>query len=825
MALGAPCLGAPLLVYDDQLRNGVVDWSWAARNLAQTAVVHSGTAAISFEPDSWQALYLHRDAGIDPALYDAVELWIRGGGAGGQSLTIALISGGTNVGSGSLAPFVDGGTIPAGSWAKVRVPFSALGVTVACDGFWLQDATGGNQAAVYVDDVVLTENSTPPPPLTVQVYPDLDRRPIDPRIYGVNWGSTAQAMAMHWPVRRWGGNTTTRYNWQSNRDNRGSDWFFYVPPAGPGNGGDSFIDETRAAGGEPLMTVPTIGWTVGDFPASQARWSFSVAKYGAQQETECTRTNNASWCHADAGNGVRPNGVRITGNDPHDTSKEIGPSFITAWMAHIAARTGSAASGGVRLFALDNESALWHETHRDVHPAGVTYDELWQRTRDYAAAMKAQDPAAQIFGPVTWGWCDVYFSGADSCSPGADYQAHGSVPLLQWYLMRLREYELANGVRLVDWIDLHYYPQSPGVALSDDESEGTAARRLRSIKSLYDATYRDESWITNAGYGPIQLLPTVRGWRDAHLPGARLAITEYQWGNDDGLSSALAQAEVLAVFGREGVDLATRWVSPEASSLVEDAFRLYLSYDGAGARVSGDSVRARSSDVDRLGAYAVRGTGPTAGKLYVLLFNKHTVPLTVPVSFPAGTLAGSLGTLYRFDGPGPGQRLRNAGTVGPVGDGITLDLPARSATLAVLTMAPAGPPPPATSFFTLTPCRLVDTRNPDVAGQTPIGGPALSDGVTRSFDLAGRCGLPATAKAVSVNITATGAGRTGYLTVWPASAALPGTSTVSFAAGQTRATNAILGVSTDGYAALAIRAVLASPGTTHVIVDVNGYFE
>ena len=81
----------------------------------------------------------------------------------------AYLPGANPVGSGALAPFIAGGAVPNGTWAKVTIPFSSLGVTSGSfDGFWLQDGTGGNQAAVYVDDVVLIERpAAPPVPVTV----------------------------------------------------------------------------------------------------------------------------------------------------------------------------------------------------------------------------------------------------------------------------------------------------------------------------------------------------------------------------------------------------------------------------------------------------------------------------------------------------------------------------------------------------------------------------------------------------------------------------------------------------------------------------------
>lgn len=817
LLLPLPLSAVTLTAYDDQLQNGFADWSWATHSLTQTAVVHSGTAAISWEPDGWAGLFLNRGAGISTTTYDTLELWVRGS-VGGLNVSVALTIGGSVAGTAQpLAGFVAGGTIPT-AWAKAVVPFASLGVTpgTSVDGFWLQDGTGGNQGTMYVDDIAFTGPDVPPAPLTVSVDASLDRRAISPLIFGVNWGSDAQMARMRWPVRRWGGNRTSRYNWQLDVDNSANDWFFtnYANPdpgtLPNGSAADVFVDGTRAAGGQPWMTVPMLGWTPKD---RVRRWGFSVAKYGAQQMTECSYFDPTppDWCQPDAGNGCLqsspPNGcTAIAGNDPTDTSMPVGVPFATGWTAHMASRTGTAGAGGVRFLGLDNEPALWNSTHRDVHPAPLTYDELWQKTRDYAAAMKAQDPAVQTLGPGEWGWCGYFFSAADGCSPGADQAAHGNLSLADWYLMQLALYQSTNGVRLLDYYDLHFYPQGTNVALSSDESAATSARRLRALKELYDPAWISESWIGQAGAPPIRLIPMMRDLRDTRYPGTKLAIGEYNFG-DGGISSALAQAEALAIFGREGLDLATRWSAPDEYSLVEDAFRLYLDYDGAGAQVAGTSVRALSSNVDLLGAYAVHGRGAT---IYLLLFNKDTSDQTVTVS-AAGGLTGSV-ALFRFADASP---LAPAGTAATSGGTVALTLPSRSATLGVATLA--APPSGATRLYTLAPCRLLDSRW--TAG--PLGGPALTGAGPRAVAHLGACGVPASARALSVNVTAVNPSADGYLQLYAADVAAPTTSTVNFRAGATRANNAIVGLSPAG--AFNVRAGIS--GSVDVIVDVNGWFE
>ena len=117
---------------------------------------------------------------------------------------------------------------------------------------------------------------------------------------------------------------------------------------------------------------------------------------------------------------------------------------------------------------------------------------------------------------------------------------------------------------------------------------------------------------------------------------------------------------------------------------------------------------------------------------------------------------------------------------------------------------------------TLAPCRIVDTRN--AAG--PYGGPALAAGTTRAFAIAGPCGVPADASAVALNVTVANPTSAGSLTVYPGTGAVPGTSTVSFAAGRTRANNATIGL-VDGV--LSVHDGQPS-GTVDLVVDVTGYY-
>jgi hypothetical protein len=127
-------------------------------------------------------------------------------------------------------------------------------------------------------------------------------------------------------------------------------------------------------------------------------------------------------------------------------------------------------------------------------------------------------------------------------------------------------------------------------------------------------------------------------------------------------------------------------------------------------------------------------------------------------------------------------------------------------------------PPVATRFFTVTPCRRVDTRSVSLGGPLPLAAGSLTP-----FAIAGPpCGVPATARAASLNVAVTAPTGSGHLRLFPAGGAEPLASTLNYAPGQTRANNAVVGL--GGAGEIAVR-VGQTSGAVHVILDVNGYFE
>jgi hypothetical protein len=678
-----------LTLYGDALAGGWVDWSWnTTRNFNNSSPVQSGTASISVRYDAgWAGLYLHANAPVDLANYDRLRFWIHGGSTGGQQLRIVA-----NGSEPSVAV-----TANANQWKQVEVMLSNLGSPASLSELYWQDTTGGAQAVFYLDAITLVARTGPPPPTAtpgsgpaLSVNVAASRKPISPHIYGLNFADETLANELDLPVNRWGGNATTRYNYLNDTYNTGSDWYFQNIPNPNSNVGalpagsasDQFVEQNNRTGTESLITAPLIGWVAKRRPPTGGHpydCGFSIAKYGAQQSFD-------PW-DPDCGNGVRTNGSNVTGNDPTDTSVAITPSFVQGWVNHLKGRFGTAASGGVQFYNLDNEPMLWHHTHRDVHPNPVTYDELRDRTYQHASAIKQADPTAQTLGPVLWGWCAYWYSAADNCAPGNDYRAHANTPFSIWYLQQMRAYEQANGVRILDYLDWHYYPQASGVALAPAGNASTQALRLRSTRSLWDPTYVDESWIAQSGPegGVVRLIPRMRQWVNAHYPGTKLAITEYNWGGLEHINGALAQADVLGIFGREGLDLATLWAPPASNQPGAFAFRIYRNYDGNGGKFGETSVQATSADQDKLAIYAAQRSSDQA--LTVVVINKTGNALTSALSL-SGFSPATSAQVYRYSAASLGAIVTQPPQT-VLANGFTATYPANSITLFVI---PTGTP-------------------------------------------------------------------------------------------------------------------------------------
>ncbi len=510
--------------------------------------------------------------------------------------------------------------------------------------------------------------------VVISVDAKANRIPINSGIYGLSFADTPTLQDLNSPLDRSGGNAASRYNWQINATNHASDYFFESIGSASslaGADGDAFISDAEAAKATAMLTVPMLDWVARLGPNRAKLASFSQAKYGAQTASDPY--------FPDAGNGVlASSGQNVTGNDPNDAHVSSNSRFQQGWVQHLVQQWGTAANGGLRYYILDNEPSLWHSTHRDVHPTGATMDEIKSRILDFSAKIKAVDSGAKVVGPEEWGWSGYLFSGYDQqygslhgWSYLPDRSNHGGADSLPWLLGQLK----ASGTHPLDVFSVHYYPQ--GGEYSNDTSTNTQLLRNRSTRSLWDPNYVDQSWINTQ----VMLIPRLKQWVNAYYyVNTPVAITEYNWGAEESMNGATTQADILGIFGREGLSYATRWTVPGSTTPTYQAIKIYRNYDGKKSTFGDTSVLASAPNPDNVSAFAA--TRAHDGALTLMLINKQlSASASATVSLKNFAVSGAA-AVYQL--ANAGTSISTLPSITAQAGQIIVTLPQQSITLLVV---------------------------------------------------------------------------------------------------------------------------------------------
>ena len=564
----------------------------------------------------------------------------------------------------SLSP----GTITTGGLYTTPYPAPA---TVTVTATSSSGATNGLSASATV--TINQPAAAAGPALSVDASVAGQTHAISPYIYGMSGGvsNMAEAAAFSLPIDRWGGNEATSYNYLYDLDAKGSDWYFenYIDnsnpintPSGAPNTStfNTQVENDAAVGAKTMGTVPIIGWV----PADNSACSFSIKKYGAQTAIAPDRPDCGNGINTEGTNGcTNPNGCQVV-NDPTDTYYQVNPAtFDATWVSYLVNKFGSAASGGVAIYELDNEPSWWDGVHIDVHPLPFTYDELTNNSIATAKAVKTADPTAEVSGPVMDYWWDYFYSkmdvesgwgsGGGPCwqpwSNPVDRKAHGGVPFIEYYLQQFAAASSIYGSRLLDYLDLHTYYAATyngnGVAFSTAGDTGEQQARLNSTRVFWDPAYTDPNepqpnYITDPNYTtscnvPLQapqLIPMAQAWVAKDYPGTKIAFTEYNWGGQEHINGALAQADILGIFGKYGLDIATLWGTPDPTSQVPGlmAYEIYRNYDGIHSMFGNTALTSTTGNQGILSVYGALRSADNA--VTVVVINKTYGDLTSTLS-------------------------------------------------------------------------------------------------------------------------------------------------------------------------------------------------
>ena len=300
---------------------------------------------------------------------------------------------------------------------------------------------------------------------------------------------------------------------------------------------------------------------------------------------------------------------------------------------------------------------------------------------------------------------------------------------------------------------------------------------------------------------------------DLNTVGAALGAKTVTVTNPDGQTAAAAILNVVSV----PVISATKTVAatPPGPFVAGADITYTLTLTNTGTFAQGDNAGNELVDV-LPGSLTLVSASATSGAV-VATVATNTVTWNGAIAAGGGSVTITIQATIMAATPG-GTAISNQGTVSYDADADGTN----EATLPTDDPSQPGASDPtgfytATRFYTLDPCRVIDTRGP--AG--PLGAPALNPG-SRSFTITGTCGVPADAAAVSLNLTVTAPTQPGDLRLYPSGSSLPLVSTINYSPAQTRANNALAVLSPTG--ALSVQCDQAG-GTVELILDVNGYFK
>lgn len=486
--------------------------------------------------------------------------------------------------------------------------------------------------------------------------------PISRFIYGVNFrhieafGANETALTT---LNRLGGNRLTAYNWLTNESNCGADCgegfpndlFLAQGLEDPGERGGfvrSAVDRTLAHGtAGVLTTVPIAGYVSADHAGS-------TLPLPVAPSAETPAVPNRHFRRSLPRNPLGANA------EPDASTEVVYQDDFVKWLDR---RFSVATRDSLRpiFFQLDNEPDLWGSTHPQIRgltssgkPVLLGFDELATRTLEYAGAIKDVIPSAKIFSPPLANWFGFWGLGHRTRPAGHDWY-------IDYYLEKLKDAQDRQGRRLVDVLAVHWYPEGRNECrrgenpcwsdrITNDWQPQTPSvidARVQAPRSLWDPGFTEKSWVSEnipgcrAGACPVQLLPRLKASVAARYPDTGIAVTEYYFGRGGDISGGIAQADVLGIFGREGVTAAALWPAaqvyawndPDGSCDGPDtcatlayrclfsAFKSFLDYDGKGGHFGDTSISAQTSHVAETSVYAsVDSSSP--GRMVMIAINK-----------------------------------------------------------------------------------------------------------------------------------------------------------------------------------------------------------
>jgi len=568
--------------------------------------------------------------------------------------------GGGGTGGGGAAPSAPTGLVATPGNATVSLTWTA---STGATGYYIKRSTTSGaetqiaaQAGTSYNDTTVTNgtkyfyvvaaynsygtsadsaevSATPTAPAAVNVTITVDptkTRAISPYIYGTNFyeGNTNAPALL--TLDRAGGNRWTAYNWINNGSNAGNDYFYenddYLcqtalgcDASKPAEAVRMLIADDQQAGLASLVTLQLQGYVSKDTAVVQVSKPFPNLTYFRPVVDK----KGAAFT-------LTPPPASTDGNVYMDEfvwtldQKFPGKNIFGANPAHST------------FVSLDNEPDIWYSTHEEIQGSATVNSQkannlpsatFISKTVALAQALKDQFPAVTIFGPVNYGFNGIYgWQGDATLSPTPS----GTNWFADKYMTGIKAASATYGKPVVDVYDFHWYSEATDGTtrvtnltasnLTDAQVQAIA----QSPRSLWDTTYKENSWIANDVIGgPIYILGRLQAKIDAENPGMKIAITEYENGGFNHIAGTIAEADDLGIFGSQGIFAANFWPPGGTYDYTMAGFRAYRGFDGANAVFGDTSLQATSSNVANVMVYASADSA-TAGHYVFVAINRST---------------------------------------------------------------------------------------------------------------------------------------------------------------------------------------------------------
>ncbi|MCQ2575452.1 MAG: glycoside hydrolase family 44 protein, partial [Treponema sp.] len=409
--------------------------------------------------------------------------------------------------------------------------------------------------------------------VTISIDLNASQKPISKFIFGINDGANYKKVSPK--AVRLGGNRMTAYNWENNKSNAGSDWYFQT---------DDYMirnvrpELKRTPGGAAL----NVSQDALQHNVPYKLLTLQMAGYVANKDGKKTEENpldGEDWCKI----------INRKGSDfSLKPDKTDGVVYTDEYLNYLGTVIGKSDSpAGFQGYALDNEPKLWNHTHKLIQKNPVSAKELISRSVDLASTVKDFDSNAEVFGPSLFGYSAYDSLGQDWTSIKVNSLFRYNW-FIDYYLEEMKKAGELQNRRLLDVLDLHYYTEAKGACgirkCTHYDNDECIKARINSVRSLFDANYKEKSWITDNGAKYFPLLPKLMESIEKFYPGTKLGFTEYNFGGGTDITGAIAQADFLGVLMNYEVYFASIWAFDNAEYQFA-AINMFTDYDGKNGEI------------------------------------------------------------------------------------------------------------------------------------------------------------------------------------------------------------------------------------------------